>query len=325
MSTTATPTRSRPASWGPSATLGIGTCGDAAVERRGDGREARRPQPEARGRAGATAAPPDHRAARRRGAPGPRRGPSPARIQAEARSEVDEPGGRARPGWRRARGRPRSTARRAGAPWLVGPPTEAIAPPALLSWSTAYPSSPRGGDMGRGQSSNTPRIGSSGTDCRRSARVEWPFGPHDRPSISVGTPSICLAIGLPALVLEPALHARPGRLGRPAGRVDPQGGRAAGPRGGAGPGPGCGPASARRRRPPAPRSQALEEAGPLAGPERRRAGDVEAHLDPRVGGVGVLAPRTAGATEPPAQLVDAGSTSVGETRSRPGSSAIGPA
>ena len=49
-------------------------------------------------------------------------------------------------------------------------------------------------------------------------------------------------------------------------------------------------------------TEPLEEPGPLARPERRRAGDVEAHLDARVGGVGVLATGAAAAAEPPRQL-----------------------
>ena len=43
---------------------------------------------------------------------------------------------------------------------------------------------------------------------------------------------------------------------------------------------------------------------PLTGPERRRARDIEAHLDLGVGGVGVLAPGPPRSREPPVELVE---------------------
>src|SRR5207302_8379132 len=59
-----------------------------------------------------------------------------------------------------------------------------------------------------------------------------------------------------------------------------------------------------RRHHPDHRAEALEEAGPLTGPERRGLSDVEAHLGTGVGGVGVLPAGAARGAEAPLQLAE---------------------
>ena len=210
---------------GPVGDVRASTCGDAV--RRSVAATAVRPPPTARGRgrAGARPAPP----APRGGAPA-----SSTRVASEGRAGED-PGRRRglrrrarrppRPGWRQTTRAAAIHWRRAGAPparrSASRRPSRSCAP--VRGQPPAYRRR-RGRRLGRGSSSNTPRIGSSGTDCRadRARRVAGLARTIARQS-ACGTPSVCLAIGLPALVLEPPLHARPGRLGRPARRVDPQG------------------------------------------------------------------------------------------------------
>ena len=57
-----------------------------------------------------------------------------------------------------------------------------------------------------------------------------------------------------------------------------------------------------RRDDPHPGTQLLEEAGPLAGPERRRRLDIEEQLDPGVRRVGVLPAGTTRGAESPLEL-----------------------
>src|SRR4029077_10192558 len=61
----------------------------------------------------------------------------------------------------------------------------------------------------------------------------------------------------------------------------------------------------------------LEQAGALAGSERRRALDVEAHCDLGVGGIGVLAAGTARGREAPLQLVERDRTAPADPQDRP--------
>ena len=124
----------------------------AVLEGRGDGGEARRPQPEAEAHEAPCRRPRAPRRARRRGARGSTTRAVPARIQAAARSEVTSPavtpagiaadheGGREPLAARRRAAARRSASRR---------------PCVLLHscpWSAARPSSPRGGVLGRGRS-----------------------------------------------------------------------------------------------------------------------------------------------------------------------------
>jgi len=63
------------------------------------------------------------------------------------------------------------------------------------------------------------------------------------------------------------------------------------------------------------RSEALEEPRPLPGTEGSRQGDVEANLGFGVGGVGVLAARSAGPGEAPFELVERDGAGAGDTQS----------
>ena len=322
MITKPAPTRRRPASWGPSATFGV-ICGtppsNVAATAVRPAAHSPRPRPTRR-HAGATGP--------RVGAPG------------EEHQGRDEGRAREDPGRGEVRGHetgrhPRRDGadhqdgrdhwRRAGAPWLVGPPTEAMLLLPSFQWSTAYLSSPRGGEMGRGRSSTTPRIGISGTDCRhqrassgRSARTIARQSASGRRRSALRSACRRLSLSRRRTLARVGLVGRRGASTRSAVRSRSR--EAA-----LGQLPVAGLRTLVGGDHPDLRSQALEEAGSLAGPERRRAGDVEADLDPGVGGVGVLPARTAGATEPPASARRRGITSDGETRSRPGSSAIGPA
>jgi hypothetical protein len=134
-------------------------------------------------------------------------------------------------------------------------------------------------------------------NCRSNWASRAPPRAADRPRtrliralvIWIDPSAACLAVGLPALALEPPVHTCPRGPGGVAGRLDAERARQA-----------LGEALERQRAVASLRplvsgdhahlwSQPLEEAGPLTGAERRRALDVEPDLDPGVGGVGVLA------------------------------------
>src|SRR5437764_5718971 len=111
-----------------------------------------------------------------------------------------------------------------------------------------------------------------------------------------------LDVGALLLALHPAAAGGGGRGRRTTGAIDMEGVGQAPSQAVHGQVPVAGLRALVRGHHPNDRSDALEQPGHLAGPERRRALDVEAHLDLGVGSVGVLATGPARACEAPLEL-----------------------